>query len=96
MDYLFYSAIKKIKSDLKIKLIVHIIKLILTALFLVVDIWVFKTYSTLIIMFIWVAFLVISFNLTAIFSILHYAYANNTDNNKYFLSYALETGHSVQ
>ncbi len=88
MDFLFYSAIQKIKSDLKIKLIIHIIKLILTGLFLVLDVIVLKTYSTLTIMLIWVGFLVTSFNITAIFSILHYAYANNADNNKYFLEYA--------
>lgn len=88
MDYLFYSAIQKIKSDIKTKLIIHIIKLILTGLFIVLDVIVFKTYSTLTIMFIWVGFLVTSFNLTAIFSILHYAYANNVENNKYFLNYA--------
>lgn len=88
MDYLFYSAIQRIKTNLKIKLIIHIIKLILTGLFLVLDVIVLKSYSALTIMFMWVGFLATSFNMTAIFSILHYAYANNADNNKYFLEYA--------
>lgn len=91
---MFYNSIQKAKKSVIIRIIYHLVKLFLLCIFLGIDIAVLNTTQTLLIVFMSVSIVIVSFNLL-VSLMMFFCYHDTISNNQYFIGLAEKMRHVV-